>query len=102
MSTLTRGNAHFFFVFVQVPTVAMSGKYIFGRMAQSFYKTMGLQDVCCVATDLTRCAHFRCDARESESREGGFGGAKVLRRAFYDVIGLQQNGRNASLWPVIL
>ncbi|CAM9259019.1 unnamed protein product, partial [Hapterophycus canaliculatus] len=35
-----------------VPTVAMVGQYAFGRMAQSFYKTMGLTNVCCVADDL--------------------------------------------------
>ncbi|CAM9423075.1 unnamed protein product [Ectocarpus fasciculatus] len=37
---------------VGVPTVSMAGKYVAGRMAQSFYKTMGMQHVCCVATDV--------------------------------------------------
>ncbi|CAM9162538.1 unnamed protein product [Ectocarpus sp. 13 AM-2016] len=37
---------------VGVPTVSVAGKYVAGRMAQSFYKTMGMQHVCCVATDV--------------------------------------------------
>ncbi|CAM9725289.1 unnamed protein product, partial [Laminaria digitata] len=52
---------------VGVPTVAMSGRYMFGRMAQSFYKTMGLQGVCCVATDVT--SYVRLAARLGDDVE---------------------------------
>lgn len=41
----------------QVPTVAMAGKFAFGRMAQSFYKTMGLEKTCCIASDVARQAN---------------------------------------------
>ncbi|CAM9448041.1 unnamed protein product [Ectocarpus sp. 12 AP-2014] len=37
---------------VGVPTVSVAGKYVAGRMAQSFYRTMGMQHMCCVATDV--------------------------------------------------
>ena len=47
-------GTHLFLCLRQVPTVAMRGRFLFGRMAQSFYKTMGLEDVCCVATDVAR------------------------------------------------
>ncbi|CAM9227031.1 unnamed protein product, partial [Pylaiella littoralis] len=40
-----------------VPTVAMAGKFAFGRMAQSFYKTMGLEKTCCIASDVARQAN---------------------------------------------
>lgn len=58
--------------------MAMVGEHPYGRMARSFYRTMGLQDVCCVATDLDRCArtvvevevtqHVQC-TRKTDARQ---------------------------------
>lgn len=41
----------------QVPAVAMAGEFTFGRMAQSYYRTMGLEKICCIASDMARQAN---------------------------------------------